>query len=46
MSEMESIEVLFRQEFARLVRSFSVAFGVEQATGRGPGGLHRCRQSL
>jgi DNA-directed RNA polymerase specialized sigma24 family protein len=32
MSEVDSIEALFREEFARLVRSFSVAFGVEQAT--------------
>src|SRR3954454_3550936 len=32
MSEMDSIEALFREEFARLVRSFSVAFGVEEAS--------------
>jgi len=32
MGEADSIEALFRQEFARLVRSFSVAFGIEQAT--------------
>ena len=32
MGAMDAIEALFRQEFARLVRSFSVAFGVEPAT--------------
>src|SRR5258705_875801 len=31
MDAMDSIEALFRHEFARLVRSFSVAFGVEEA---------------
>jgi len=31
MEAMDSVETLFRQEFARLVRSFSVAFGVEEA---------------
>ena len=32
MREVDAIEALFREEFARLVRSFSVAFGAEQAT--------------
>jgi len=32
MGEMDAIESLFRQEFGRLVRSLSVAFGVEPAT--------------
>lgn len=32
MGDVDSVEALFRQEFARLVRSFSVGFGVEQAT--------------
>jgi RNA polymerase sigma-70 factor (ECF subfamily) len=31
MDAMDSVEGLFRQEFGRLVRSFSVAFGVEEA---------------
>ena len=32
MGDVDSVEALFRREFARLVRSFSVAFGAEQAT--------------
>ena len=32
MDGVDSVEALFREEFPRLVRSLSVAFGVEQAT--------------